>query len=256
MNCNHQDNHNYSYILFVKDKGISPFSSELVKTVFIFRTPSCLFNTVFQRNIINRFQKWTFVTTLHDTQIHSLYSIWSDSQSSDNTIADSLLPFPNTKTYVWDSHELNYQFQQLRNSQSLPRNSTNRNRYNIYSLKKMCIPYLLKENCVVLEMTVSLLNHIMNLNHILFLWKFKIDHTIKQHELNTTDYISHLLHDFDYKSALHSFTSMDCVVNIVYDHPYYLANVNGNENNNELYSNLEIDVEMNPERDIPLDMYI
>jgi len=196
--------------IFVKKKGAVPNKdSEVILTVFVFNSLQTLFNTVHQRVVLNRFAVDTDVYTVYWKDLHTnLLAKWSHSDHPDDTVADSMLPLPNLKTYYWSDPRVREKISRKTRKLS----HTKRKRIDISSIKKHMIDELIAQgmcilkSCVrntlgiqrifssrtgasyVLEIRSCLFDSILSEGEAIYhVGKFKIDRPYSQSELNKID---------------------------------------------------------------------
>ena len=94
-------------IVLVKAKTNSVSNHGTVYSVFVFKNVLNVFHNIFQRNNLFRFKEKTTIISCSKSDLIHVLQQWSISEEKTDKLANSCLPYPNTKTYVWRNDYIN-----------------------------------------------------------------------------------------------------------------------------------------------------
>lgn len=170
-------------LVFAKKKGAVPNrDNSVILSVFVFNSNQAFFNTIFQRNVLNRFTTPTDVYCFYWKHVQELLlKTWADSDHPDDTVADSMLPLPNLKSYYWKDEYVRSKID--KKNKKLSR--TKRKRIDTSSIKHMMIDELMVINTYVIELRSTLFESIVKTcDTATHLGVFKIPSTLSQSEIS------------------------------------------------------------------------
>lgn len=170
-------------LVFAKKKGAVPNrDNSVILSVFVFNSNQAFFNTIFQRNVLNRFTAPTDVYCFYWKQVQEiLLQQWADSNHPDDTVADSMLPLPNLKTYYWRDNCIRSKID--KKTKKLSR--TKRKRIDTSSIKHIMIDELMTLGTYVIELRYTLFESIVKTcDTATHLGVFKIPSTLSQSEIS------------------------------------------------------------------------
>jgi hypothetical protein len=170
-------------LVFAKKKGAVPNrDNSVILSVFVFNSNQAFFNTIFQRNVLNRFTTPTDVYCFYWKHVQELLlKTWADSDHPDDTVADSMLPLPNLKSYYWKDEYVRSKID--KKNKKLSR--TKRKRIDTSSIKHMMIDELMTLGTYVIEMRSTLFESIVKTcDTATHIGVFKIPSTLSQSEIS------------------------------------------------------------------------
>jgi hypothetical protein len=169
--------------LFVKLKKKFAKGDDLVYSIFIFNDNQQIWNHLFQRDIMNRFNTPTNVYTTNGTAAaQRMYNVWAESEDEEDTLANSVLPYPNlNKGYVWKNNNITTKLHRKEKKRG-----KKRGRIDCRSLKKDMVIELLGEPFVMIEATERTLVSMMKF--CTFNFRFKMNSILGATTINKLDY--------------------------------------------------------------------
>lgn len=160
--------------------------SNLVLTVFFFRTQVDFFNIFFQKSCLKRMDKDCRIACITQEQHNELLDCWARSLKSDDTIFDSMLPYPNTKKYVWSNSDTNEIIHQLRMEQH---DSRNKGRPNFRPKhKQSMLSTLSNVDHYVIEIREDTFERCQATLPFVFTHKFEMNTDLRSAQLNNINY--------------------------------------------------------------------
>jgi hypothetical protein len=164
------------YVIMVKEKGVTPNRAQMeLYQVFIYQSRIHVMNTLFRRDMLNRFICWTKVGETAYPGIRAMLDEWANSKYVDDTLWDATLPMPNTKDYVWMNNELNTKINnerfQISNDRSRVRKKMD---LHMLGVKSDMISDLVVSPCFVIDIRRDTLNRGLKAGGINFAFKFKV----------------------------------------------------------------------------------
>ena len=209
------------YQLMIKEKGsICTNQPGKVYSIFIFQNRVTMMNHVLSRPILNRFTTWTDVGEADWENMDQIYSDWASSMHVNDTLFDSVLPYPNTKTYVWNNSSVNRFVQEQRDH--IIKRKKKRKRIDLCQIKTYMARELMNTPFVVIEMTEH--TYLKVKNKISLLYRFKmIESRLSQNEMDRMD-IFEYRKNYDVENCLSMFGETETFIS---------SNESDNESDNE-----------------------
>jgi hypothetical protein len=177
-------------IIVLKERTYIPKrnASEVI-TLFYFATDTDFLNIFFMKPNLLRMNTPCKLAILTDQQHQQLLSSWSSTVHVDNTIYDSMLPFPNTKNYVWKNPEVNKVIQEFRsNHQSLGRHISKNRPCFTPEHKKMMSEVLYNCAHYVIEIRQDSFDDFITSSNIHIGYSFEIK-PVNSGVINNTNYV-------------------------------------------------------------------
>lgn len=178
-------------VFLVKERSYYPRTRKHVKALFHFKTTTKFFNIFFQRHILNRLDETTQILFVDSESHASILSAWANSTSSEDTLFDNMLPYPNTKNYAWDCGPLCDSVVRIRNEHT----HLNRSGRPYFGPKiklemKACLENV---DHYTIEMLESTLHKHMNTNKLRFTHQFSMPKGLRASQIANTDYSKEML---------------------------------------------------------------